>query len=147
MVEFWEDWIKKYPIFSLEDPLAEDDWEAWQKLTQKIGKQALVVGDDLTVTSLERIKRAITEKALNAVLIKMNQIGTITETLAAVKLCREHNLKCILSHRSGETEDAFIADLCVGLGIEYCKFGGPDRGERTCKYNRLLRIEEKMGGE
>jgi len=139
-----EGWLAKYPIWSLEDMFAEEDWENWQKFTQKVGSDHQVVGDDLLVTNVERIKRAIAEKSVNSVLIKLNQIGTVTETISAIKLSHSAGFTTVISHRSGETNDDMIADLCVGSGSWQCKFGGPDRGERVAKYNRLLRIEEKL---
>ena len=139
-----EGWIAKYPIWSLEDMFAEDDWKSWQKFTQKVGSDHQVVGDDLLVTNVERIKRAIAEKSVTSVLIKLNQIGTVTETISAIKLSHSAGFTTVISHRSGETNDDMIADLCVGSGSWQCKFGGPDRGERVAKYNRLLRIEEKL---
>lgn len=139
-----EGWAQKYPLFLLEDMLAQEDWNNWAKLTQSLGSKALIVGDDLLTTNVKRIQKAIDTKACNSVLIKPNQIGTVTETLSAISLAKSANMPTIISHRAGETNDDFIADLCVGTGSEFCKFGGPDRGERVAKYNRLLRIEEKL---
>jgi len=140
------DWMSglttTYPISSLEDPLADEDWESWKLLTQQIGEKITVVGDDLLVTNPEYIKRAIEERSCNAVLIKLNQIGTLTETLEAIRLTKEAGWKHVISHRSGETEDTFIAHLAVGTAAEQIKTGAPSRSERTAKYNELLRIEE-----
>lgn len=129
-----------FKLFSLEDPLYEDDWQGWQKLTQKVGNKALIVGDDLLVTNKARLEKAIRLKACNSILVKVNQIGTLTETLEVVKLAQKSNFKVIISHRSGETNDDFIADLAVGVGADFVKFGAPVRGERVAKYNRLLEI-------
>ncbi|MGB9637437.1 MAG: phosphopyruvate hydratase [Microgenomates group bacterium] len=146
--EEWQEkilgWLEKYPIWSLEDMFAEEDWENWQKFTRKVGVDHQVVGDDLLVTNVERIKRAITENSVNSVLVKLNQIGTVTETISAIKLTHSSGFTTVISHRSGETNDEMIADLCVGCGSWQSKFGGPDRGERVAKYNRLLRIEERL---
>ena len=147
MIEFYSDLIKKYPIFSIEDGLAEDDWSNWSLMTKKLGSKIQIVGDDLTVTNVKRLKKAIDMKAINAILIKLNQIGTVTETIEAVNLAKKYGLKSIISHRSAETEDTFIADFVVGMGTGQCKFGAPARSERTAKYNRLLRIEEKLGSK
>jgi enolase len=124
--------------------MAEDDWQGWSELTLKLGSRIQLVGDDLLVTNKERLKKAIKEKACNALLLKLNQVGTITEAIDAAHLAFEHNWKTIVSHRSGETEDSFIADLVVGLGANQCKFGAPARSERNAKYNQLLRIEEQL---
>jgi enolase len=145
MVDYYARLVESYPIVSIEDGMDEDDWNGWSELTERIGKKILVVGDDLTVTNTKRIQKAIEEKAINAVLIKINQIGSVSETIDAVSLCRKAGFSSIVSHRSGETEDSFIADLVVGFGNGWCKFGAPARSERTAKYNQLLRIEEALG--
>ncbi|MBW8011608.1 MAG: phosphopyruvate hydratase [Chloroflexi bacterium] len=146
MVEFWESWVDQYPIVSLEDGLAEDDWTGWQLLTQKIGERVQLVGDDLLVTNPERIRRGIKEKACNALLVKVNQIGSLTETIEAVELCKNAGWRTVTSHRSGETEDTTIADLSVALNMGQIKTGAPARSDRVAKYNQLLRIEEELGG-
>jgi enolase len=145
MIRFFEGWVKRYPIFSIEDGLAEDDWASWRKMTQRLGDRVQLVGDDLFVTNTERIARGIREKAANAVLIKLNQIGTLTETLDAIQMAHRAGWKAIVSHRSGETEDTFIADLVVAAGTGQIKTGSLCRSERVCKYNQLLRIEEELG--
>lgn len=145
MVDLYSDWISKYPIAVLEDGLAEDDWAGWRLLNAHLGEKLELVGDDLFVTNVERIRRGIEEKAANAVLIKLNQIGTLTETLAAVRLAYEAGWGAMVSHRSGETVDSFIADLTVALGTGHLKTGAPARGERVEKYNQLLRIAESLG--
>lgn len=137
-------WTEKYPIWSMEDMFAENDWESWVEFTQKVGNKIQIVGDDLLTTNVKLIQKAIDQKAGNSVLIKVNQIGTISETLEAIALADKAGYATIISHRSGETNDDLIADLCVGTSSWQCKFGGPDRGERVAKYNRLLRIEEKL---
>ena len=136
--------MDKYPIYSIEDPLDEEDWEGWQRLTEKIGHKVILVGDDLFVTNAERLKKGIDMKAGNAILIKPNQIGSLSETMDAVRLAKKNGFATIMSHRSGETEDTTIADLAVGLATGLIKTGAPCRGERTAKYNRLLRIEEEL---
>ncbi len=146
MVDFYADWVEKYPIISIEDGLAEDDWEGWQKLTARLGKKVQLVGDDLYVTNVKRICEGITLAASNSVLIKLNQIGTLTETINAIKTARDAGWTAVVSHRSGETPDTTIADLAVGLATGQIKTGAPARSERTAKYNRLLRIEEELGG-
>ncbi|HUV46740.1 MAG TPA: phosphopyruvate hydratase [Candidatus Bathyarchaeia archaeon] len=138
-------WTKKYPIWSLEDMHAEEDWDEWVYFTSKVGNKIQVVGDDLLTTNVKRIKKAIDKKAVNSVLIKLNQIGTVTETIEAIKLSDKAGFSTVVSHRGGETNDDMIADLVVGTTSWQSKFGGPDRGERVAKYNRLLRIEEKLG--
>ena len=145
LVDLWEDWCARYPIVSLEDGMAEDDWEGWLKLTERFGDKLQLVGDDLLVTNVERIERAISEKSCNSVLIKLNQVGTLTETLAAISTARVAGWTVVISHRSGETEDTTIADLVVATGTGQIKTGAPARSERTAKYNRLLRIEEELG--
>lgn len=145
MVKHWASWIEKYPIRSLEDGLSEDDWEGWSHLTSELGGKCQVVGDDLLVTNPERIRRAIEEKAANSVLVKLNQIGTLTETMEAIELAHRAGWTAVISHRSGETEDTFIADLAVATGAGQIKTGAPARSERTAKYNRLLAIEAELG--
>lgn len=138
------EWAKKYHIWSLEDVHDQEDWDAWQDLVKKLHEDHQIVGDDLVTTNVARIKKAIDFKAMNATLIKVNQIGTVTETLAAIKTTKDAGFANVISHRGGETNDDFIADLAVGTNAGQCKFGGPDRGERLAKYNRLLRIENKL---
>lgn len=145
MAEYYARNNKEYPVISIEDGMAEDDWNGWKKLTEKIGDNTQLVGDDLFVTNVERIKRGIEEKAGNAVLIKLNQIGTLTETISAIKLATDAGWKAVISHRSGETCDTTIADLCVAFGTGQIKTGAPCRAERTSKYNRLLAIERMLG--
>ncbi|TFG87158.1 MAG: phosphopyruvate hydratase, partial [Hyphomicrobiales bacterium] len=147
MVAMWADWAKKYPIVVLEDGLAEDDWEGWKLLNREIGDKVELVGDDLFVTNVKRIERGIKEKAANAVLIKLNQIGTLTETRAAIEMARAAGWGAMVSHRSGETVDSFIADLTVAMATGHLKTGAPCRGERVEKYNQLLRIEEELGSD
>jgi enolase len=145
MAEFWESWTKQYPIISIEDGLAEDDWEGWKILTNKIGDRIQLVGDDLFVTNSKRLQQGIEQKVGNSILIKVNQIGTISETLEAIELARRFGYTSIISHRSGETEDTFIADLAVGTGAGQIKTGSASRTDRIAKYNQLLRIEEELG--
>jgi enolase len=145
MVEFWTSWVDKYPIVSIEDGLGEDDWESWEKLTLAIGDRVQIVGDDLLVTNPERVQKGIDLKACNALLVKLNQIGSLTETIQAVELCHRANWKAVTSHRSGESEDATIADLAVALNMGQIKTGAPARSDRVSKYNQLLRIEELLG--
>lgn len=145
MIAFYADWVDRYPIFSLEDGLDENDWEGWKALTLQLGDRAQLVGDDLFVTNPERIGRGIAEKSANAVLIKLNQIGTLTETLQAIEMTHRAGWRTVISHRSGETEDTFIADLSVAVNAGQIKTGSLSRSERVCKYNRLLRIEEELG--
>jgi enolase len=145
LVRFWQSWVEKYPIVSLEDGLAQDDWEGWKLLTQALGDRIQIVGDDLLVTNPERVRRAIREKAANALLVKLNQIGTLTETIEAVELCYRAGWRAVTSHRSGETEDTTIADLSVALNMGQIKTGAPARSDRVAKYNQLLRIEEELG--
>ena len=144
LISYYEALIEKYPIASIEDGLAEDDWSGWQEMTKRIGSQVGLVGDDLFVTNKRRLEAGIKVGAANAILIKMNQIGTVTETIEAVKLAQSRGYHTIISHRSGETEDSFIADLSVALNAGFIKTGAPCRGERTAKYNQLLRIEEQL---
>jgi enolase len=145
MVEFWRRWVEKYPIISIEDGLAENDWDGWKQLTKTLGDRVQLVGDDLFVTNVKFVEKGIKEKAANAVLIKLNQIGTLSETLATIALATRAGLRAVVSHRSGETEDTFIADLAVASGCGQIKTGAPARSERVAKYNRLLRIEEELG--
>jgi len=145
MVEFWIDWIRQYPIVSIEDGLAQDDWESWKLLTKEIGHKIQIVGDDLLVTNPERVRRAIKEEACNALLVKVNQIGTLTETIEAVETCQRSGWRAVTSHRSGETEDSTIADLAVALNTGQIKTGAPARSDRVAKYNQLLRIEAELG--
>ena len=145
MVDYYAKWVSGYPLISIEDGMAEDDWAGWQLLTRRLGSQVQLVGDDLYVTNVERLTKGIGLKASNSILIKPNQIGTLTETIAAIRLAREAGWTAIVSHRSGETEDTTIADLAVGLNTGQIKTGAPARSERTAKYNRLLRIEEELG--
>jgi enolase len=141
MIRLIEELIKKYPFISIEDPLAEDDWENWKELTRQLGKKMIIVGDDLFVTNVERIKKGIVEKVANAVLIKLNQIGSLSETIDAIYLARQNGYKISVSHRSGETADTFIADLSVAVNAEFIKSGSMSRSERVEKYNRLMKIE------
>jgi enolase len=145
MVEYYAKWVSAYPIISIEDGLAEDDWDGWQLLTQKLGDKIQLVGDDLYTTNVNRLTRGIKLKASNSILIKLNQIGTLTETVTAIKMAQQAGWTAVVSHRSGETEDTTIADLAVGLNTGQIKAGAPCRSERTAKYNRLLRIEEELG--
>lgn len=145
LVKFWESWVKKYPIVSIEDGMAEDDWNGWAALTQAIGNKVQLVGDDLFVTNVERLQTGIDKKIANALLVKVNQIGTITETINAVSLAQNNGYNTIMSHRSGETEDVTIADLAVALNCGQIKTGSASRTDRIAKYNQLLRIEEELG--
>ncbi len=145
LVDFWVDWIDRYPIVSIEDGMAEDDWTGWRTLVERIGARVQLVGDDLLVTNTERIARAIDMRAANSVLIKLNQIGTLTETIDAIAMARSAGWTAMVSHRSGETEDTTIADLVVAMGTGQIKTGAPSRSERVAKYNRLLRIEGELG--
>jgi len=144
MVDYWKKWVKKYPICSIEDGLAEDDWKSWSKLTADIGKKVQIVGDDLFVTNTERLSRGIKEQSANAILVKVNQIGTLTETIEAVQMATKAGFNSIISHRSGETEDTIIADLAVALNTGQIKTGSASRSDRIAKYNQLLRIEEEL---
>jgi len=146
MVAFWADWVRQYPIVSIEDGLAEDDWKGWQLLTKELGGKIQLVGDDIFVTNPQRLQRGIDEGVGNSVLIKVNQIGTVSETMDAIGLARLHGYTAVISHRSGETEDTFIADLAVATGAGQIKTGSACRTDRISKYNRLLRIEEELGG-
>lgn len=144
LINFYEELVNTYPIISIEDPLDENDWEGFKKITKKLGNKIQIVGDDLFVTNKKYLKKGIDEQAANAILIKLNQIGTITETLETINLAKKHNYKTIISHRSGETEDTTIADLAVGLNLGQIKTGSISRTDRVCKYNRLIRIEEEI---
>jgi enolase len=144
MVDLWADWVRQYPIVSIEDGLAQDDWEGWKLLTQRLGKKIQLVGDDLFVTNVERLAKGIKEQAANSILIKLNQIGSLTETIAAIEMARKAGFTAMVSHRSGETGDTFIADLVVAMGTGQIKTGAPARSERVEKYNQLLRIEEEL---
>jgi enolase len=145
MVAFWKNWVDQYPIVSIEDGLAQDDWESWELMVKELGGRIQIVGDDLLVTNPERVRRAIKEKAANALLVKLNQIGSLTETIEAVETCHRAGWRAVTSHRSGETEDSTIADLAVALNMGQIKTGAPARSDRVAKYNQLLRIEEELG--
>ncbi len=145
MIDMYAEWCSKYPIVSIEDGLAENDWEGWKELTARLGSKVQLVGDDLFVTNVEYIKKGINEKCANSVLIKLNQIGTLTETLDAIELAKQHNMTAVVSHRSGETEDTTIADLVVGVNAGQIKTGSMSRTDRIAKYNQLLRIEDELG--
>lgn len=145
MVDFWVNWVKKYPLLSIEDGMAEDDWEGWKLLTEKIGDRCQLVGDDLFVTNVKRLQEGIDKNIGNSILIKVNQIGSLTETIDAVNLAKKNSYKSIMSHRSGETEDCTIADLAVALNTGQIKTGSASRSDRVAKYNQLLRIEEELG--
>lgn len=145
MVAFWKSWVDQYPIVSIEDGLAQDDWEGWKLMTAELGERIQIVGDDLLVTNPERVRRAIEERAANALLVKLNQIGTLTETIEAVEICHRTGWRAVTSHRSGETEDTTIADLAVALNMGQIKTGAPARSDRVAKYNQLLRIEGELG--
>lgn len=145
MTELYTAWCNAYPLISIEDPLQEDDWAGWQLITKKLGKKINLVGDDLFVTNLKRLEKGIAEKAANSILIKVNQIGTVSETIDVMELAKQNGYSCIVSHRSGETEDTFIADLAVATNAGAIKTGAPARAERTAKYNRLLQIEAELG--
>lgn len=145
MISFWEDWVNKYPILSIEDAMAEEDWDGWKEITQKLGGRINLVGDDLFVTNTKRLKKGIELGSANSILIKANQIGTLSETLDAIFTAQNAGYKTIVSHRSGETEDTTIADIAVGVNSGQIKTGAPSRTDRTAKYNRLLRIEEELG--
>ena len=145
LVDFWTEWVNKYPIASIEDGFDEDDWEGWKALNEAVGDKVQLVGDDLFVTNVKRLQRGIDEGSANSILIKVNQIGTLTETINAVQLATKYNMTSIISHRSGETEDSFIADLAVALNTGQIKTGSASRSDRIAKYNQLLRIEETLG--
>lgn len=143
--EIYQSWLKKYPLISIEDGLSEDDWSGWKRLTRDLGEKVQLVGDDLFVTHKKRLQKGVDEKVANSILIKLNQVGTVTETMDTIQLAKNKGYKTILSHRSGETEDAYISDLSVAFSCEQIKTGAPCRGERTAKYNQLLRIEDELG--
>ena len=145
MIDYWCDLCNRFPIVSIEDGLAEEDWEGWQKMTAKLGDRIQLVGDDLFVTNTQRIERGIQEGVSNSVLIKVNQIGTLTETLDAVRMAQNQGWTAVVSHRSGETEDCTIADIAVATNAGQIKTGAPSRSDRVAKYNQLLRIEEELG--
>jgi enolase len=147
LIEFWADLAERYPLVSLEDGLAEDDWGAWKSLTERLGERVQLVGDDLFVTNVERLQQGIERGVANAILVKVNQIGTLSETLDAIELARVNGYAAVMSHRSGETEDTTIADLAVATGVGQIKTGAPSRSDRVAKYNQLLRIEEQLGDE
>jgi len=144
MVDYWEKWVKDYPICSIEDGLAEDDWKHWSLLNKRLGDKVQLVGDDLFVTNVDRLKKGFELNAANSILIKVNQIGTLTETIDAVQAAKNHGYTCVMSHRSGETEDTTIADLAVALNTGQIKTGSASRSDRIAKYNQLLRIEEEL---
>lgn len=146
MVDYWAELVEKYPIVSIEDGLAEEDWDGWVKLTERLGKKVQLVGDDLFVTNTARLKKGIELGAANAILVKVNQIGTLTESLEAIETAKEAGYACIVSHRSGETEDSTIADLVVGVNAGQIKSGAPCRSDRIAKYNQLIRIEDELEG-
>jgi enolase len=145
MVEFYARWTEKYPIVSIEDGLAEDDWSGWKKLTDRLGKKTQLVGDDLFVTNVKRLRMGIEKKVANSILIKVNQIGTLSETLDTIDLAKKHGYTSVVSHRSGETEDTTIAHLVVAMNTGQIKTGSICRTDRICKYNELLRIEQELG--
>ena len=145
MIDFWQDWLRQYPIVSIEDGLAEDDWAGWIEMTRRLGSEVQLVGDDLFVTNPERIEQGLERGAANAVLVKLNQIGTLTETLNAIRTAHFGGYRTIISHRSGESEDSFIADLAVATNSAQIKAGSVSRSDRTAKYNQLLRIEQALG--
>ena len=147
MVEFYKNWIRQYPIASIEDGLAEDDWVGWKLLSQELGTKVQLVGDDLFVTNTQRLKEGIKNNVGNSILVKLNQIGTVSETIEVVKLAKVNDYSVVISHRSGETEDTFIADLAVALNAGQIKTGSASRTDRVAKYNRLLRIEEHLGSQ
>lgn len=145
MVDYWAEWARKYPIISMEDSMAEDDWKGWKELTDKIGSKVQLVGDDLFVTNVKRLQDGIEKHVANAILIKVNQIGSLTETINTVNLAKRNAYKTVMSHRSGETEDSTIADLAVALNTGQIKTGSASRSDRIAKYNQLIRIEEELG--
>jgi len=146
MIKLWSELTKEFPIISVEDPLAENDWPSWPELVAKIGDRVQIVGDDLTVTNTKILQRAIDERAINSILIKVNQIGTLTETLEAIAMAQKAKMTAVISHRSGETEDTTIADIAVATNAGQIKTGAPSRSDRVAKYNQLLRIEQQLGG-
>jgi enolase len=145
MIDLWEDWASRYPIITIEDGLHEDDWEGWELLVERLGDRVQLVGDDLLVTNVQRLDEAIERDAANSILVKLNQIGTLSETIAAVTMAQRVGWTAVISHRSGETEDTTIADLAVALNAGQIKTGAPARSDRVAKYNQLLRIEEELG--
>ena len=145
MADYWADLTERYPVVSLEDGMDEEDWDGWKALTDRLGDRVQLVGDDLFVTNTERLRRGIDAGVANSILVKVNQIGTLTETLAAVAMARDAGYSAVMSHRSGETEDVTIADLAVATGCGQIKTGAPSRSDRVAKYNQLLRIEEQLG--
>jgi enolase len=145
LVKYWENWVRQYPIVSIEDGMAEDDWKGWKMLTDTIGSKCQLVGDDLFVTNVKRLEKGIRENTANALLVKVNQIGTLTETIQAVTMAQHNGYNTIMSHRSGETEDSTIADLAVALNCGQIKTGSASRSDRMAKYNQLIRIEEMLG--
>ena len=145
MVAYWNSWVSKYPIISIEDGLDEDDWSGWSQLTEAVGQKIQLVGDDLFVTNVKRVQKGIEQGVANSVLIKVNQIGTLTETINTVQLAQSKDYTCVMSHRSGETEDSTIADLAVALNTGQIKTGSASRSDRMAKYNQLLRLEEFLG--
>ncbi len=145
LVKYWESWVKQYPIISIEDGMAEDDWKGWKMLTDAVGGKCQIVGDDLFVTNVKRLEKGIKENTANALLVKVNQIGTLTETINAVSMAQQNGYNTIMSHRSGETEDSTIADLAVALNCGQIKSGSASRSDRMAKYNQLIRIEEMLG--
>ncbi|HVB99532.1 MAG TPA: phosphopyruvate hydratase [Candidatus Dormibacteraeota bacterium] len=145
MIDFWAEWVRQYPIISIEDGLSEEDWDGWQTMTKTLGEKIQLIGDDIFVTNTKIFERGIEQKVANAILIKLNQIGTLTETIDCIELALQNGYRAVVSHRSGETEDAFIADFTVGMGTGQIKTGSASRGERIAKYNQLLRIEEELG--
>ena len=147
MVTYLSKLVKDYPIISIEDGLDENDWEGWSQLNLEIGTDVQIVGDDLTVTNIKRLQRSIDEKSMNAILIKLNQIGTVTETIQTIKMAKKAGFGVVISHRSGETEDTTISDLAVGMETGQIKTGSASRTDRVCKYNQLLRIEEELGSD
>jgi enolase len=147
LADYWADLASRYPILSIEDGMAEDDWEGWRILSERLRSRLQLVGDDLFVTNTQRLKRGIDEGVANAILVKVNQIGTLTETLATIRMARENGYAAVMSHRSGETEDVTIADLAVATGCGQIKTGAPSRTDRVAKYNQLLRIEEALGSD
>lgn len=147
LINIYNEWAQKFNVISIEDGLNENDWEGWRIMNEKMGEKTMLIGDDLLVTNVKRLKQAIKEKACNAVLIKVNQIGTLTETIDCIKLAKKNKMKIVVSHRSGETSDDFISDLAVSTNADYMKSGAPCRGERICKYNRLLKIEEEISNQ
>lgn len=147
MVEFWKEWLARYPIRSLEDPLGENDWDGWAELTAAVGDEVQIVGDDIFVTNVEKLERGVRSEVANSILIKVNQIGTLTETMQAIRLADDSGYSCVISHRSGETEDTFIADLAVATSAGQIKTGSASRSDRVAKYNQLLRIQDALGDD